>query len=228
MAARKSGLVSVIVTAWNRRAYVLDCLRSIVRQTYPHLEIIVVDDGSTDGSPQAIRAWRQSLSPDWQKRVLLIALPRNTGYAGALTAGLFAARGQYIAVQDSDDKSAPQRLEKQVRFLRQHPEVGLVGSDYRVFAGKVIETQKPTWLRYGWKSIRQCYAEGGHCVSLGTALFRASIFDKQGGLTRRVSGAEDYEFIARMINGGMRIDNLNEVLYYIRKHPTQRSKRFYK
>lgn len=165
---RTSGLVSIIVTCHNRRRYIKDCLNSLIRQTYPHLELIIVDD-----------------------------------------------------------ESHPIRIAKQVRYLRHHADIGLVGTAYQVIRkGKPLPIQ-PTWLRYGPANVHQSYAAGQHCISLGTVLFRGSLFDKFGGLTRRIQGAEDYEFVAKLITQGVRADNIPEVLYFYQRHATQRSNKFY-
>lgn len=128
---RKHGLVSVVVTSWNRRALILQCLDSLSKQTYPNIEIIIVDDASNDGTQQVIRTWKKGLPSGKRARVHVVTLPRNTGYAGALTTGMFLAKGEFIATHDSDDFSHPQRMAQQVRYLRSHPHIGLIGTNYR-------------------------------------------------------------------------------------------------
>jgi len=225
---RKSGLVSVVVTCWNRKKYIRQSLDSVAQQSYQNIEIIIVDDGSTDGTLGVIRRWKAGLTRHLQSRVVVVALPRNTGYPGALTTAMYMAKGEFIAVQDSDDVSHRERLRKQVHYLRKHPNVGLVGTNYRIIRhGKVISTN-PNWLAYGSHEIRKSYARGAHCITCGSLLFRRPLFDKLGGFTRRVKGAEDYDFIARVNDNGTRMENLREVLYYVRQHSTQRSRKYYR
>lgn len=226
---RVHGLVSVVVPCWNRQKYIQGCLDGLVRQTYNNIEIIVVDDASTDGSASVVRRWRERLPGRWRHRVKLVRLPRNTGYAGALTIGMYLAKGEFIALQDSDDVSRPDRIQTEVDYLRRHSNIGLVGANYAVMSasGSVRREHTAKWLHYGFANIRRVYANGGHCVSVGTTLFRGRLFDKFGGITRRFKGAEDYELVAKLINNGIRVDNIRRVLMYYRSHPGQRSRRYY-
>ncbi|MED0680412.1 glycosyltransferase family A protein [Aneurinibacillus thermoaerophilus] len=226
---RVPGRVSIIVTAYNRARYIRKCLDSLRKQSYNNIEIIIVNDASTDRTSQVIEAWRKSsgVALSRKRRVLEVKMPRNIGFPGAVTTGLFMARGEFIAIQDSDDLSHPKRLEKQVQFLRSHPEVGLVGTNYASFTnGAFNKQEQANWIKYG-NDIKETYAAGGHCVCHGTIMFRGSIFDQIGGLTRRMEGAEDYEFIVKFLNNGIPINNIPEVLYYYRAHSLQRSRKYF-
>ncbi|MFC4099881.1 glycosyltransferase family 2 protein [Paenibacillus xanthanilyticus] len=228
--ARIPGLVSIVMTVYNKRAYLEECLDSIRRQTYPNWELILVDDASTDGSYELAARWLDENEPllSGGKGVYALRLPRNSGYAGAITAGMYLSKGAYIAIHDADDLSHPQRLEKQVAFLDAHPHIDLVGTNYEVFEDGYPERRmRANWLRYG-EQIGKVYAAGGHCICHGTAMLRGELFDRIGGHTRRIEGAEDYEFIAKAIKPGARnVENLPEVLYYYRKHVQQRSRKYF-
>ncbi|MDR6550267.1 glycosyltransferase involved in cell wall biosynthesis [Paenibacillus qinlingensis] len=222
MMKREPGMVSVVITNFNRELYLIECLDSLLHQTYLNIEIIFVDDASTDRSIEVVHSWMTENEVNLD-RFILVRLPRNVGYAGALSTGLFLARGEYIAVQDSDDFSHGARFEKQVNFLQNHPELALVGCNYASFKSELNRQYIPAnWLKYG-EEIRKVYQNGGHCVCNGTIMFRGAIFDQIGGLTRRIDGAEDYEFIVKFLNIGARIENIREVLYYYRLHSNQRS-----
>lgn len=227
MRRRVSGLVSVIVTNYNKSRYIKDCLNSLKRQAYKNIEIIVVDDRSTDRSVDIIRQWYRKNRMRLSHRMVLIRLPRNVGYAGALNVGLYSAKGEFIAIQDSDDVSSIHRIEHQIAFLKSNSDIGLVGANYAVFRSRPPTGSKGvSWIKYG-DEIQQTYAKGGHCVCHGTILFRSVIFDQIGGPTRRFDGAEDYEFIAKCLAKGFKVENLPQVLYYYRRHAKQRSRRFY-
>ena len=105
---RIEGLVSFVISNYNNENYISDCLDSILNQTYENIEIIVVDDNSTDNSVQVIKQWIENNKNLFKNDdyIKLLELPRNTGFAGCVTAGLFLAKGEYIAMQDGDDKSA--------------------------------------------------------------------------------------------------------------------------
>ena len=123
----ETGLVSVIMPLYNAERYVTAAARSVLEQTYRHLELVVVDDGSTDRGPELVRA----LGDD---RVRVVTQP-NGGEAAARNAGLDLARGEYIAWQDADDLSLPTLIETSVAAMRStgagysHCDMLLIDSD---------------------------------------------------------------------------------------------------
>lgn len=113
-------LVSVILPVYNCPHYVGASIGSILAQSYTNLELVVIDDGSTDRTPEVLRQYDDP-------RIRLIT-QENRGLAGTLNRGIELACGQYIARQDQDDVSFPGRLARQVEFLDAHPRCGLVGT----------------------------------------------------------------------------------------------------
>ena len=230
MVARKAGLVSIVVTSYNRRTYIQACLTSLIRQHYKNIEIIVVDDASTDGTWQRIQGWRRQLHNSDRHKVITVRLPRNVGYSGALTSGMFLAGGEFIAIQDSDDLSRPTRIMKQVQYLRTHPNIAMVGTNYALLRGSKIVAvpQSSVWLKFDPLAITRSYKQGKHCMCVGTLMIRGRLFDRFGGLTRRVRGAEDWELVDKLISHGVRGNNLRDPLYIVRVHQSQRSHQFYR
>jgi glycosyltransferase involved in cell wall biosynthesis len=224
---RISGLVSVVITNYNHEEYIVECLDSIKNQTYKDIEIIIIDDASTDNSVEVINNWiKINKSQQKENFITCILLPRNLGFAGASSLGFFIAKGEFIACQDSDDLSHPNRIDGQVKFLKENPIVHVIGTNYSTFEKNHLNAKPAkSWIKYGIDNVKELYSKGGHCVSFGTILFHGKLFDKFGGLTRRLSGAEDYEFITKLISAG--VDNLPDILYYYRLHPGQRSHEFY-
>ncbi len=119
---KKQPLVSIVMTAYNAAEFVLQAVESIQNQTYANWELIIVNDGSTDGTSKILTKLAKN-----DKRILLISCRKNRGASVASNLGLSKAKGQFIARMDSDDISMPDRLVKQVRFLQSHPEVIVVG-----------------------------------------------------------------------------------------------------
>lgn len=117
-------LVSVVIPAYNAAATLRETLDSVLDQTYSRLELVVVDDGSTDATPVILHSYGARI------RVVLQA---NAGLAGARNAGLLAARGEFIALMDADDLCMPERIAAQVRFLQALPHVILCASDFGAF-----------------------------------------------------------------------------------------------
>lgn len=113
-------IVSVILPAYNCPKYIGAAIESILAQTLQDFELLVIDDGSSDETPEIVRGYSDS-------RIRLV-VQANIGLAGTLNRGIGLARGMYIARQDQDDRSLPERLAKQVAFLDAHPECALVGT----------------------------------------------------------------------------------------------------
>ena len=113
--------VSIIMCAYNAEAFLREAVDSILAQTLRDFELIVIDDASSDRTPELLAEYSDP-------RIRVIRNPSNLGPGAARNRGLRLARGKYIAVQDADDASVPNRLAQQVAYLDAHPEVGLIGS----------------------------------------------------------------------------------------------------
>lgn len=119
-------VVSVVMSVRNGMPFLHDAINSILCQSLQNLEIIVLDNASTDSSIACIESFKDS-------RIKLIKNEKDIGLSASLNRGFSLARGKYIARMDADDISLPQRLELQVAFLEAHPDVGLCGGAYEVF-----------------------------------------------------------------------------------------------
>lgn len=126
MTASVSPKVTVLMPVYNAAPFMAEAMRSILSQTFRDFEFLIIDDGSTDDSVAIIEACKDS-------RIRLVGNGRNLGLVASLNRGLELARGEYIARMDADDISLPERLERQVRFMDAHPQVGVCGSWVRFF-----------------------------------------------------------------------------------------------
>jgi len=113
--------VTVLIPVYNRIRFIGDAIDSVLAQTFEDFELLLVDDGSTDGSQARIGACDDP-------RIRLIQNPENLGIAATRNRGIDAARGEFVAFLDSDDRALPERLAHQVAFLDTHPDVAAVGS----------------------------------------------------------------------------------------------------
>lgn len=113
--------VTVLMTLYNKGEFVEEALQSVLASTFTDLELLVVDDASTDGGMEKARAISDP-------RIRVLESRTNTGRAAAANRGYDAARGEYVAVLDADDRMMPDRLATQVAFMDAHPEVGVCGS----------------------------------------------------------------------------------------------------
>jgi glycosyltransferase involved in cell wall biosynthesis len=113
--------VSVIMSAFNAEAFLREAVDSVLAQTFQDFELIIIDDGSADRTPELLAEYSDP-------RIQVICNQSNLGAGAARNRGLGLARGKYIAVQDADDTSVPDRLAQQVAYFEAHPAVGLIGA----------------------------------------------------------------------------------------------------
>jgi len=113
--------VTVLIPVYNRRRFIVDAIDSVLAQTVADFELLLVDDGSSDGSQDLIRGYNDA-------RIRLIQNPQNLGIAATRNRGIEAARSEYVAFLDSDDRALPERLAHQLAFLDTHPDFAAVGS----------------------------------------------------------------------------------------------------
>ena len=185
--------VSVIVPTRNARAYVADAVRSVLDQPGVELEVIVIDDGSTDGSADIVRALNDP-------RVRIIPGPR-AGISAAMNAGIEAARGQYLARCDADDLYPPGRLGRQLAWLRSNPDFAAVCGSFRTITAKgrpvsdlncgATATEITDELRRGVTRTHFC-----------TFLLRADALRATGGFRPWFVTAEDIDVQLRLGQGG--------------------------
>lgn len=121
-------LITVGMPVYNAEDTLETALRSLALQTFANWELIIIDDGSTDGTPDIVRRFANP-------RVKLIVETRNRGLAVRLNQCIDLARGKYFARMDADDVAYPERFRRQVAYLETHPEIDLLGTDALVFCG---------------------------------------------------------------------------------------------
>lgn len=172
-------IVSVIIPTYNRVAYIQDAIHSVLAQSYQDYEIIVIDDGSTDGT--------RELLVDWDKEgVLKYVYQENQGQSAARNHGICIAEGKYLAFLDSDDLFLSDKLDSQVRYLESHPGVGLVHSSYiRVDErGNPFAFREPTRLS-GW-IYPKILLHWSVLVAIPAVLVRTDILRQVGGFNQEM------------------------------------------
>lgn len=204
-------MVSVLVPAYNVERYIAEAVESALAQTYPAVEVVVVNDGSTDGTADALLPYRD--------RVVYVE-QENRGLAGARNTAIGASSGEYLALLDGDDVWLPERLERCVPILEARPEIGMVGTD----AYLIEETTKTTKRTYGTRKKYPFPArEEDQLATIAlrnflfvSVLFRRSLVDRFGGFDESLRRAEDYELWMRFLIAGARAAFVNEPLGYYR------------
>ncbi len=206
-------LVSVIMPVYNGEEYLADAIDSIVEQTFTDFELLIVDDGSTDGSAEIIRSFEAQ-----DRRVRFIQLARNKGQGPAVNAGLAVANGGYISYMDCDDISLPQRLEKQVAFLGSHSRIGAVGTWAKVHNDDLTATLFELKVPEAHALIAFNLLFGASFVG-ATVLTRREYIDQVGGYDWELRHSIDLDLSCRLLwHTSIRFANLPEHLFLYRRH----------
>jgi glycosyltransferase involved in cell wall biosynthesis len=208
-------LVSVILPCYNAGRFVAEALDSLVSQTHHELEILALDDGSTDDTAAILQALA-----DKDSRVTLMRSTTNQGLVATLNQGVSAASGDFIARMDADDIAAPQRLEHQVAFLCARPEISLVGTGARLVTADGSRTLRPYTVRCtnpaGARFMSLFATPIAHpTMCAHAAVMHAHPYDQ--GLNSLHT--EDYELFSRMLSSGASLTNLVEPLLTRRVNP---------
>lgn len=205
--------VSVLMPVYNGAQYLQESIDSILRQTFTDFEFIIVDDGSTDDSAAIIAKNAQK-----DCRIISLCNEKNSGICVTLNRGLDIAKGEYIARLDSDDMALPNRLEMQVAYMEQHPQVGALGSDV-IFFGEDIKTHCFESLH----SDAECKAGllFSSCFAHPSVMLRKDILDKyELRYDDGFRGLEDFELWYRM-SEYTEFANLPQALTKYRIHKRQ-------
>lgn len=210
-------LISVILPVFNGARYLHQAVQSILDQSYPDFELIIINDGSTDQTKTILNSFTDS-------RIKVITNPNNQGIVNSLNQGIKMAVGQYIARMDADDISARDRFKKQREFLEHNSEYILVGSFTEVIdhIGKMLYSiEQPTRDQAIKSTLKR-----GSCIAHGSMMVRKHAIEAIGGYSTdsAVAHAEDYDLLVRLTGQG-KFSNLPEYLYQYREHQASISAR---
>jgi glycosyltransferase involved in cell wall biosynthesis len=208
-------LLSVIISTHNRAALVGDALRSVLEQSADRLELIVVDDGSSDHTAEVVQAFGA---------LVRYLRQDNAGPAAARNHGVRLARGAVLGFLDDDDLWAPGRLSLQLPHLLADPRLdGVLGRTQRMIRADRLHEHRSHEHgshEHGSHVNRPfvVYREPVELYSLGCALFRRAAFDRVGPLDEKMRHAEDDDWFMRARALGLRMQFLPEVSLYYRFH----------
>ena len=220
----RAALVSVVIPAYDAEGFIERTLASILNQTYRNIEVIVVDDGSSDATVSIVR--RHAVD---DRRIRLIS-KENGGVASARNVGILASRGDYVAPADHDDLWHPTKLDKQLRvFAADNQELGLVYTLYRTIDNddRLILTAKRADPS-GWVFMQHL---GQNFIGNGSSLmFRRNVLMEMGGYTSRlrdngVQGSEDF-FLQLSVASKYQFGVVREHLVGYRRTPGNMSRDF--
>lgn len=183
--------VSVVITTYNRAELCVRAVESALAQTYPNLEIIVVDDGSRDGTSERLRA-------RFGTAITLIS-QENRGVSAARNTGVAASGGTLVALLDSDDYWLPEKTEEQVRFLESHPEYGMVLcnlSNFHADGRELGESNRRSALPRDGRILDNVLLSPALVPS--SVMIRRALYESLGGFDESLPTAEDLDFHLRV------------------------------
>jgi glycosyltransferase involved in cell wall biosynthesis len=199
-------LVSVIIPCYNQARFLGEAIESVLSQSYPHFEVVVVDDGSTDNTSEVashypgVRCIRQE----------------NLGLAGARNTGIRHSRGSYLVFLDSDDRLLPRALEVGLKHLKDHPECAFVSGRWKLISvdGSPLPTPSqplPERDRYG-ALLRSCYISTPAAV-----MYQRVMVEYMGGFDTSVNSSADYDLYLRVARD-YPVHDHDEVVAEYRRH----------
>ncbi len=194
--------VSVIMPVYNNGKYLKECLESVINQTYKNLEIIIIDDKSSDNSLEVISRFND-------KRIKIIKLRKNSGVAIARNKGVEIATGEYICFIDSDDFWDLDKIKKQVEFMKQNDYTFIYGDYVYVKDGKIKRVCVP-------KSINYKEALKNTTIFTSTVMLSMEHLDKKDIYMPNIRRGQDTATWWNLLRIGIRAYAINEVLAFYR------------
>jgi glycosyltransferase involved in cell wall biosynthesis len=203
----KQLLISIIVPVYNGEKYIAETLTSILSQDYTPIELIVVNDGSTDKSDEIIRSYKD----------VKYFCQENRGVPSARNFGIKQSNGEFIAFSDQDDLWNPGKLTDQVNYLVENPVCEYVVSKRKIYMEPGI--QRPSWLK------KELLDSEDVDYSPSSLLARASLFQKIGFFNADFENASDVDWFFKAKNAGIQKGIIDKVLYLKRVHEDNQSNR---
>jgi glycosyltransferase involved in cell wall biosynthesis len=203
--------VSVIIPCYNRENFIRETIESVLRQTYPNIEIITIDDGCTDSTRKILEEFRGTI------KILEHPGRANRGQSASLNMGISSSNGKYIALLDSDDLFAPLKIARQVEFLEENSDIGLVYANgfaidengkklYQMYDETHKEESNPE------RVLMDCYF-----LVPNNAMVRRTIFEKAGEFDEALRAGQDHDMAIRLAEV-TKMAYIDEPLFYYRRH----------
>jgi len=203
--------ISVIMACYNSSAYITEAINSVLSQTFDELELILIDDSSSDNTLKIAKSFQVK-----DNRISIISLPVNFGPADARNAGIRIARGEWIGILDSDDISVPLRFEEQIKLAVSDKDLILIGSNAVTIDDKGCELKEhkyPTNHQSLVKRLSTCRAFPPH----SSILYKKDVVEKLSAFNSRYVRSQDTDLCFRLSEIG-KIASVNMPLIKLRKH----------
>jgi glycosyltransferase involved in cell wall biosynthesis len=210
--------VTVLMSVYNGERYLNEAVDSILAQTFTDFEFLIIDDASTDLTPEILRSYDDP-------RIRIVTNEENLGLTKSLNKGIALARGEYIARMDADDVSFIVRLERQVEFMEKNADIGVLGSNYQYIdesgypKGVVSTSLDPELTRWELLFLNP--------LAHPTVLMRTALMRSVQGYDETFRFSQDYELWCRLTKI-TQLAKLQDVLLYLRSSKLNISHRHYK
>jgi len=181
-------LVSVIMPTYNRVDYLPLAIDSVLNQTYGNLELLIIDDGSTDATRELVSSYNDDR--------IFYSYQDNQGQSVARKSGLNNARGEFICFLDSDDLMKPCKLERQLQLMEANPDYHVIYGENEIIDEKgLVQTQARSLRRYSGNIMKELLVF--NFIEFETAMIRRICFDEMGGPNVNTRVADDYELFLK-------------------------------
>jgi alpha-1,3-rhamnosyltransferase len=208
--------VSVLISAYNHERYIEACVRSVLEQTYPNIELIVLDDGSRDNTPKILADLQQQAAANGKPFTFIAK--KNSGLSDTLNQALAMATGKYICQFGSDDIMLPDKTATQVAFMEANPDVAVCGGNaINIDSDGVIITRRQKSPPQREITFEHLFANTGHGIVASTCMIRKDVLDREGGWNPAIP-LEDMYMWFKLTSRGYRMVGLGVVLMHYRKH----------
>ncbi|MES2314822.1 MAG: glycosyltransferase family 2 protein [Patescibacteria group bacterium] len=207
--------VSVILPVFNGKKYIKDAIDSILYQTFPDFELIIINDGSLDVTEKIVASIKD-------RRITYLKNEKNTGITKALNQGLSSARGEYIVRMDADDISYPARIETLVHFMDVHPEIAIAGSQIQEIGSRNAIRKYPQFVTH----VHSGMLLKNEVESSSLIIRKSDLERKSLAYTEKYRYENEYDLYVRAMSAGLCIANVPEVLLKKRIHADQISTYF--
>ena len=197
---KNNPLISVMMPTYNNAKYIKQAIESIYAQNYDNMEIIVVDDGSTDNTKEILKQYKN----------IKYFYMEHKGISFARNVALKNSKGEYIAFLDSDDYWLPDKLNIQMQYFQEHPDCQIVFTKYK----NIFEKEE---LKKNKRAMHEKAIEDSFQQYLPSTILKKELFNKYGFFDEKFSGIEDAEFIYRISMKGINIKHYIDKVFYIRR-----------
>lgn len=211
-------LVSIIISCYNHQDYITQCIESVVHQTYGNIELIVIDDGSSDNSADILEKLSQKYNFFFERQ-------KNMGLTRTLNKALLKAQGKYIAPIGSDDILMLDKTEKQVSFLEAHENISVVGGNILCIDDQGLIKQKQRITAYHEADFNTVFLTPKQIPAAPTVMIRAIVLRAVDGFSTD-SNLEDLDLWLKITHAGYTIAVMNDIFAYYREHSSNSYKNY--